>query len=83
MAAQEEECARLHKENAALRVALSKTPRIVEPRDYECKLCMDAPIESVFLPCGHCMACAHCARAMARCPVCMEPVSGLTQVYMG
>lgn len=38
--------------------------RCVESRITEamtCKICMDQPINSLFLPCGHAMACHHCA----------------------
>lgn len=38
--------------------------RCVESRITEamtCKICMDLPINSLFLPCGHAMACHHCA----------------------
>ena len=30
---------------------------------YECKLCMNAPIEAVFMPCGHALSCKRCANA--------------------
>ena len=29
---------------------------------YECKVCMARPIEVAFLPCGHSLCCAPCAR---------------------
>lgn len=38
--------------------------RCVESRISDamtCKICMDLPINSLFLPCGHAMACHHCA----------------------
>jgi rubrerythrin len=54
----------------------------IEPQ-YECRICMDKPIQSVFLPCGHCMACMSCARAVTRCPVCSESVVALTPIYLG
>ena len=53
-----------------------------EPQ-YECRICMDEPIQCVFLPCGHCMACMSCARTATHCPVCNEGVFALTPIYLG
>lgn len=49
---------------------------------YECKICMDAPIETVFLPCGHAMSCVTCSANTHVCPACRLPVSSLTRLHM-
>lgn len=36
-----------------------------------CKICMDAVIEVVFLPCQHMVTCSQCAALMTKCPICM------------
>ena len=38
-------------------------------RQYECKICMSRQLETVFLPCGHCMSCRGCASSLVHCPV--------------
>ena len=35
-----------------------------------CKLCVDNPLEVVFLPCGHFSTCFECSIKMINCPVC-------------
>nr|XP_045612278.1 death-associated inhibitor of apoptosis 1-like [Procambarus clarkii]XP_045612279.1 death-associated inhibitor of apoptosis 1-like [Procambarus clarkii]XP_045612280.1 death-associated inhibitor of apoptosis 1-like [Procambarus clarkii]XP_045612281.1 death-associated inhibitor of apoptosis 1-like [Procambarus clarkii]XP_045612282.1 death-associated inhibitor of apoptosis 1-like [Procambarus clarkii]XP_045612283.1 death-associated inhibitor of apoptosis 1-like [Procambarus clarkii]XP_04561228 len=35
-----------------------------------CKVCMDAEMDVVFLPCQHMVTCSSCALALAQCPIC-------------
>ena len=51
-------------------------------RMYECKICMQSPIECVFLPCGHTMACRSCAAKTAVCPVCATELSQTTFLHV-
>lgn len=51
-------------------------------RRYECKLCMNACIEAVFLTCGHAMACLECARRCTVCPVCATEVQSITMLHL-
>lgn len=51
-------------------------------RRYECKICMNALIETVFLPCGHTFACRVCAETCEKCPVCTTLLTGKTQIFM-
>ena len=51
-------------------------------RRYECKICMDAFIECVFLPCGHTLACRRCATKCFRCPVCKIEVDTVTGIHV-
>ena len=49
---------------------------------YECKICMDAPIQKVFLPCGHTLSCSRCAQDLETCPVCALGIENMTSVHM-
>ena len=54
-------------------IAMAKElERIKESRS--CKICMDAEIEIVFLPCGHMVTCSNCAVTMASCPICRNDI---------
>lgn len=39
-----------------------------------CKVCMDAEMDVVFLPCKHMVTCSLCALALAQCPICREDI---------
>ena len=38
--------------------------------DKNCKICMAAKIQIVFLPCTHMITCLTCALSVAKCPIC-------------
>lgn len=40
--------------------------------DELCKICMDAPIECVFLECGHMATCTSCGKQLCECPICRQ-----------
>ena len=47
----------------------------------ECKVCMDAPPDTVFFPCGH-RACGACAGAAGGvCPFCRRAVTDVARLY--
>lgn len=48
----------------------------VEDEDlaYMCKVCMDAPLEQVFLPCRHMVTCNRCSFALTHCPICRNAI---------
>ena len=70
----------LLKENAALRSRLTAEMKNRTPssealqRYFECKICFDAVVSTVFLPCGHCMACTACGAKFHTCPLCVSAV---------
>uniref|UniRef100_A0A182NKN4 RING-type domain-containing protein n=1 Tax=Anopheles dirus TaxID=7168 RepID=A0A182NKN4_9DIPT len=37
-----------------------------------CKICYSNPYNTTFVPCGHVVACAKCASAVDRCPLCNQ-----------
>lgn len=61
--------------------------------DGLCKICMDAPRDTLSLPCRHAAMCRFCAEAVKRrsglCPICkvriqrLETVRGAVQTFMG
>jgi len=51
---------------------------------HECSICMDAMVDSVFVPCGHMAACSGCAKKLHKkpCPVCRKKVKLVQRVYV-
>lgn len=49
-------------------------------RMFECKICFDDLVSTVFLPCGHCMSCKKCAATFDMCPLCAVPIHDVTYV---
>ena len=48
----------------------------------ECKICMDAEINIVFLPCTHAIACSKCAMNMEHCPICRSHIKyAITPIF--
>ncbi len=47
-----------------------------------CKVCMDAEVNIVFLPCGHLVCCSNCAPALRNCAVCRELIRGTVRTYL-
>lgn len=57
-----------------------KLERMQEERT--CKICMDAEVGMVFLPCGHLSCCPDCARGMDFCPMCRGPIIEKIRTYL-
>lgn len=47
-----------------------------------CKICYSREVRIVFMPCGHLLACAECAKNMKICGVCRQNVEETVQVYI-
>ena len=50
-----------------------------------CAICLDATVDTAFVPCGHMTACNLCARrvyASGRCPICREPIRDVLNTYL-
>lgn len=67
------------------RPAPSNAP-ITEAPELEadlCKVCMDAPVQTVFVPCGHMLACAPCGGQLKRkeCPICRKKIKSVVRTY--
>merc|ERR1712032_1421107 len=55
-----------------------------EMKDVDvCKICMDGPVQTVFVPCGHMLACLSCSRSLEnkKCPVCRKRVKQAIRTY--
>ncbi|ELT99769.1 hypothetical protein CAPTEDRAFT_30490, partial [Capitella teleta] len=39
-----------------------------------CKVCFDAEVNCVFLPCGHLVCCMSCAEQVSNCPLCRTSI---------
>uniref|UniRef100_A0A672L5X7 E3 ubiquitin-protein ligase rififylin-like n=1 Tax=Sinocyclocheilus grahami TaxID=75366 RepID=A0A672L5X7_SINGR len=46
-----------------------------------CKICMDSPIDCVFLECGHMVTCTKCGKRMNECPICRQYVVRAVHVF--
>ncbi|XP_021363602.1 baculoviral IAP repeat-containing protein 3-like isoform X1 [Mizuhopecten yessoensis] len=65
-----EELQRIKKENREMR------ERTV------CKICLEDQVSIAFIPCGHLVACGHCAHAITRCAVCRKPITSKILTHM-
>lgn len=45
-----------------------------------CKICMDAEVSIVYVPCGHLVTCGTCAPTVKSCPVCRENIGGQIRI---
>merc|ERR1711953_1631337 len=59
---------------------MSENARLKEQRT--CKICMDAEVGVVFLPCGHLCSCVNCAPALKDCPVCRRAIQGTVRPFL-
>ena len=50
---------------------------------WECKVCFDAPVNVLLIPCKHLVVCETCAALIKTCPVCRGRVSETLRVYPG
>jgi hypothetical protein len=47
-----------------------------------CKICMDAEVNTLFLPCGHLVCCDKCAPKISECPICRVGIRGSIRTYI-
>ncbi|XP_045461188.1 E3 ubiquitin-protein ligase MYLIP [Harmonia axyridis] len=47
-----------------------------------CKICMDSQIDTAFLPCGHVLACNHCALRCDKCPICRTDIKQSQKLFL-
>merc|ERR1712151_1332178 len=58
-----------HRERASERPSGRK-----RERDAGCTLCLNAPQQIAFDPCGHIASCSSCAANLTMCPICREQI---------
>jgi len=53
------------------------------PQENGCKICMDGAVETVFVPCGHMVACSACGEQFKKqtCPMCREKVKMVVRTF--
>ena len=66
----EEQMAKLKEENQILKTNLT------------CKVCLDATVGDLFLPCRHLVCCVDCSSSVSKCPVCRERIVGTIKVFV-
>ena len=49
---------------------------------FLCKICMDAKIDTVLIPCGHWVCCHSCGSSIKKCPLCRTDITLQQRVYM-
>ena len=47
-----------------------------------CTVCMDATIETVFIPCGHQTCCRTCAEGLGQCPMCRQEIQQCVRTFV-
>ncbi|OWF43929.1 death-associated inhibitor of apoptosis 2-like [Mizuhopecten yessoensis] len=47
-----------------------------------CKVCLEARVSIVFLPCGHLSCCGECAPALKNCPICRANIKGSVRTFL-
>ena len=52
-----------------------------ENENMECSICMDAPKDVVFIPCGHVSCCQECSADIHDCPICRQPVTKRQKLF--
>lgn len=72
---------------APIAPATKKQPSTID-QDKECKVCMDAVINTVLIPCGHVALCFDCATTIRakghkECPICRKNVESIVKTYRG
>ncbi|XP_029177517.1 putative inhibitor of apoptosis isoform X2 [Nylanderia fulva] len=60
----------------------AKCDKPVDKDARMCKICYNSELRMVFMPCGHLIACADCAKAMKICAVCRQPVKASVQAFI-
>jgi len=76
----------LLKEKEALENAIKNAPlehKAAQQSSGECMICMDRVPTTVFVPCGHFIACGECADMLPnnKCPMCREEFIMKTKVF--
>jgi hypothetical protein len=51
------------------------------PENLLCKICMDSPIDIIFIPCGHMVTCNKCAQTIKQCCMCRQNITQRIQTH--
>lgn len=47
-----------------------------------CKVCLDARVGQLYLPCRHLVCCVQCTQFLDKCPVCRENIVGTIKAFI-
>lgn len=47
-----------------------------------CRICYNNVYNTVFIPCGHVIACVKCAFVHAKCPLCTKPTEKILRIFL-
>lgn len=63
--------------NISLLFVISGEPNknINKDERHLCKICMDAEIDVVILPCNHMVCCTDCLLTQSKCPICRGSIN--------
>lgn len=50
-------------------------------KSNECKICLIEEFNTVFIPCGHVVACGKCASTLRNCPICRKEIGNILRIY--
>ena len=46
-----------------------------------CKICFEAKIDAIVIPCGHVCICLSCSKGLKLCPMCRNDISQVVKMY--
>lgn len=61
----------------------SASPPADEPSTslHQCVICLDTPVQTVFLECGHLACCKECAKPLKLCPICRSSIVRVLPIF--
>lgn len=70
-------------DESAAKLLLKKHKELsaAETEEEMCKICFEARINAVLIPCGHACLCVHCTNGLSHCPVCRGAIAQCVKMY--
>ena len=69
-------------EEALSQVAAEQRQRLRSRPVHHCQICTEQPVNCVFAPCGHAVACTTCAAGCkSQCPICRGPIDQVIRTF--
>ncbi|XP_059154553.1 baculoviral IAP repeat-containing protein 2-like isoform X2 [Physella acuta] len=64
-----------------IKVALLEKENRALQKQLTCRVCKQAPIKDLFLPCGDLYACEECSKSLSHCPACNKQILATVKTY--